>query len=178
MASHVALLRGINVGGRAKVPMAELRDIATSLCWQDVSTYLNSGNLFFTPPGSGPETELATQLTEALGARLRFAPPVLVRTKPELLRAARFCREAFPDAPDKATAIAFLSDEPAQPADDLLDGIEEGHHGDGRSVALHFPKGQGQSRLDAARLERLLGVTVTVRGILTVEALAQRLDER
>jgi len=174
MASHVALLRGINVGGRAKVPMAELRDIATSLGWQDVATYLNSGNLLFTPPASVPETELATKLTEALGARLGFAPPVLVRTTPELVRAARFCREVFPDAPDKATAIAFLSDEPAQAADDLLVRIEEDHHGCERAVALHFPKGQGQSRLDAARLERLLGVAVTIRGILTVEGLIQR----
>ena len=47
MASHVALLRGINVGGRNKVPMADLREVVTSLGHTGVSTYIQSGNVLF-----------------------------------------------------------------------------------------------------------------------------------
>ena len=50
MASHVALLRGINVGGKNKVPMAELREVVTSLGHTGVTTYIQSGNVLFTTP--------------------------------------------------------------------------------------------------------------------------------
>ena len=48
MRTHVALLRGINVGGRNKVPMADLRELMTSLGLTDVTTYIQSGNVVFT----------------------------------------------------------------------------------------------------------------------------------
>ena len=173
MNRYVALLRGINVGGNTRVPMADLRDIAGSLGWTEISTHLNSGNLSFSAKETD-EIELASQLTKALSDRLNVAPPTLVRTLPELQRAATFCRKAFPHEPEKQVAIAFLSEQPSTPIDDLLREEAEQHRGDERTVALFYPNGLGKSRLDAARLERLLGVTVTVRGILTVEALVER----
>lgn len=175
MNRYVALLRGINVGGNAKVPMADLREIAESLGWTAISTHLNTGNLFFSTDETD-EVELASQVTNAISVRLHVAPPALVRTLPELQRAAIFCRESFPHAPEKYMAIAFLSEQAPSPIDDLLAGEAEEHRGLERSVALYYPNGQGRSRLDAARLERLLGVTVTVRGILTAEALIERFD--
>ncbi len=51
MATHVALLRGINVGGRNKVPMAELREVVASLGHTGVTTYIQSGNVLFTTAG-------------------------------------------------------------------------------------------------------------------------------
>lgn len=48
MPTHVALLRGVNVGGRNKVPMADLRKVLTSLGYTDVATYVQSGNAVFT----------------------------------------------------------------------------------------------------------------------------------
>ena len=47
MASHVALLRGINVGGRNKVPMTDLREVVTSLGHTGVTTYIQTGNVLF-----------------------------------------------------------------------------------------------------------------------------------
>ncbi|MGI8483102.1 MAG: DUF1697 domain-containing protein [Thermomicrobiales bacterium] len=175
MNRYVALLRGINVGGNAKVPMADLREIAGSLGWTEISTHLNTGNLFFTTDETD-EVALGSQLTNAIADRMNFAPPTLVRTLTELQRAAAFCRKAFPHELDKQVAIAFLSERPSSPIDDLLQGEVEEHCGNERFVALFYPNGQGKSRLDAARLERLLGVTVTVRGILTVEALISRFE--
>ncbi len=174
MERYVALLRGINVGGHTRVPMAELREIATSLGWQDVSTHLNTGNLFFATDHDDDEIALASQLAEVISARLHVAPPILIRTRPELDAAATCCRESFPGAPERNLVIAFLSTHPEGEIDDLLRDETEEHHGFERGVALFYPSGQGKSRLDAARLERLLGVTATVRGLLTVEALVKR----
>ena len=54
MATHVALLRGINVGGRNKVAMADLREVVAELGHADVSTYIQSGNVLFSPdPADG-----------------------------------------------------------------------------------------------------------------------------
>src|SRR5579859_7979792 len=52
MPTHVALLRGINVGGGGKIAMADLRELVSSLGHADVATYIQSGNLVFTPPHS------------------------------------------------------------------------------------------------------------------------------
>lgn len=60
MTTYAALLRGINVGGHRKIPMADLRELLKALGWTDVRTYLQSGNAVFTTPyptpgpGSGP----------------------------------------------------------------------------------------------------------------------------
>ena len=51
MATHVALLRGINLGGRKKVAMADLRELMASLGHTDVATYIQSGNVVFSTDG-------------------------------------------------------------------------------------------------------------------------------
>ena len=68
MASHVALLRGINVGGRNKVPMTDLREVVTSLGHTGVTTYIQSGNVLFS--AADPDTaKLAAALESAIGER-------------------------------------------------------------------------------------------------------------
>ena len=61
MASHVALLRGINLGGRNKIAMADLREVVTSLGHTGVTTYIQSGNVLFTAAERG-NAELAAEL--------------------------------------------------------------------------------------------------------------------
>src|SRR6204780_5657340 len=68
MATHVALLRGINVGGRNKGPMADLREVVTSLGHTGVTTYIQSGNVFFTTDGTS-SGELAAALESAITDR-------------------------------------------------------------------------------------------------------------
>jgi uncharacterized protein (DUF1697 family) len=68
MASHVALLRGINVGGRNKVPMAELREVVASLGHAGVSTYIQSGNVLFST-GETDTGQLAAALEAAISER-------------------------------------------------------------------------------------------------------------
>ncbi len=83
----VAVLRGINVGGHRKLPMAELRALATELGLQNVETYVQSGNLVFDGPGTG----VSERLTGAIRDRYGFAVPVIVRTGRELAAIVADC---------------------------------------------------------------------------------------
>ena len=67
MLTHVALLRGINVGGRNRVAMAELRSVVTSLAHTDVATYIQSGNVIFDTRGRAPK--IATAITAEIEKR-------------------------------------------------------------------------------------------------------------
>src|SRR2546430_15096123 len=81
MATHVALLRGINVGGNNKVPMAELREVVGSLGHTGVSTYIQSGNVLFTARAGAPALAagLEKAIEQAFGLQLRVV--VLSRTE-------------------------------------------------------------------------------------------------
>ena len=74
----VALLRGINVGGNKKVPMAELRALGEKLGWRQVATYIQSGNVVFAGGGGAAAAERA--LEQAIEKRFGFPVPVVVRT--------------------------------------------------------------------------------------------------
>ena len=77
MARHIALLRGINVGGHRKVPMAELREMAAELGLADVRTYVASGNLVFdSADGAG----LEARLEQAIRQRFGFPVDVVLRS--------------------------------------------------------------------------------------------------
>ena len=81
MATHVALLRGINLGGRNKVAMTDLRALVAELGHAEVSTYIQSGNVLFSPgPGAGDAeaAALAGAMAEAITAKLGVSAPVVV----------------------------------------------------------------------------------------------------
>src|SRR5216684_3414393 len=85
MATHVALLRGINLAGKNKVAMADLREVIADLGHADVSTYIQSGNVLFNAdPGDADTAALAAAITEAVSARLGATAPVIVVSLNEL----------------------------------------------------------------------------------------------
>src|SRR4029077_19468017 len=83
MASHVALLRGINVGGRNKVPMADLREVVASLGHTGVSTYIQSGNVLFST-AEEDTAKLAAALESAIEERFGIWSSVVVLSRDEL----------------------------------------------------------------------------------------------
>jgi uncharacterized protein (DUF1697 family) len=86
-ATHVALLRGINVGTAKRVAMADLRDLMTGLGFRDVRTLLNSGNVVFTAqPRSGDPTK---RIEKEIERRMGFASRVTVLTAAEFDVAVR-----------------------------------------------------------------------------------------
>lgn len=173
----MALVRGINVGPTTRVPMADLRKIAEGLGLADVATVLNSGNLLFSPgtfpPGTGM-SRLADALEAAIAADAGFAPPVLVRSVGDVADVARAARAEFPDAEGKSLVGIFLSSTPGADIDTAFAEFpEQVRRAGDDALVIHYVHGQAQSKLDAARLERILGVdTATARNINTIERLA------
>jgi uncharacterized protein (DUF1697 family) len=82
MKTYIALLRGINVGGHKKVPMAELRDVLSKAGLQNVQTYIQSGNVVF--QSSEIVKELESKIQKGIMAHFGFEVPVIVKTNAEL----------------------------------------------------------------------------------------------
>lgn len=163
---HVALLRGINVGGHGKLPMADLRTMLTDLGASDVQTCIQSGNAVFRGDVTGDA------LSDAIAARHGFRPAVLVLTA-ERLTAARNANP-FPDATATPKALhLFFPAKAVVPDIAALDAAcapgERWAQAEG-AIFLHAPGGLSASRL-APRLERLLATPVTARNWATVTRL-------
>jgi uncharacterized protein (DUF1697 family) len=186
MPTHVALLRGINVGGNNKVPMADLRDVVTSLGHTGVSTYIQSGNVLFTAhEGAAPADALAADLERAIeqafGLRLR----VIVLSRAELAQVISDNPYRAEPNPKYVHAMFF----PAEPGQEMRESVaaaerqaaEKGGRDEatvvGRTLFLHTPDGYGRSEL-AVRLGRSggAGTTGTARNWATVTKLLALCD--
>jgi uncharacterized protein (DUF1697 family) len=156
MATHVALLRGINVGGNNKVPMAELRKAVTSLGHAGVTTYIQSGNVVFST-GETDTTALAEGLERAIEAAFGLQVRVVVFSREELAQVMR--DNPYADEPNpRAVHAVFLSATPgpevAQGVADARRRAEQKQPGTrdtaqviGRAIFLHTPDGFGRSEL-------------------------------
>jgi uncharacterized protein (DUF1697 family) len=155
MPTHVALLRGINVGGHKRVAMADLRRVVESLGHTDVATYIQSGNVVFTaadPAARGEE--LAAELEKAIAGELGVTCRVTVRNSAELAEVEAV--NPFADEPNpKLVHAFFLLDEPApETAAFVADAQAKAAGRDearivGRTLYLHTPDGFGRSELAA-----------------------------
>ena len=83
MRTFVALLRGVNVGGAKRVPMADFRKLLAGLGYSEVATLLNSGNAVFRGE-AGPTREHAARIAAAIARKLKVEVPVIVKTGREL----------------------------------------------------------------------------------------------
>ena len=168
----VALLRGINVGGKTKVPMAALRDVCESVGCEDVATYIQSGNVVLTSKLAADKLQGA--LEAAIAEEFGFSPAVMIRTAKEMATVLR--RNPYPDADDKAVHVGFLHAAPGASTKRCLAAIDCGPEQltvVGRDVYLHLPNGMGRAALPV-QMERCLRPTpITVRSWRTVTKLAE-----
>ena len=163
MPTYVALIRGINVGGRNKVAMADLRSVVASIGHTDVSTYIQSGNVIFTASDKDT-TALATALEKAIANELDVRPRVVVLSRDELAKVVD--ANPYPDEPNPRLVHAiFLTDAPSAEQKKAVAAAEqkvrEKGNTDtatfvGRTLFLHTPGGFGTSEL-AAILSRSSG---------------------
>jgi uncharacterized protein (DUF1697 family) len=166
MPTHVALLRGINVGGNKKVAMSDLRDVVASLGHTDVSTYIQSGNVLFTArqgaalASAALAADLERAIEQAFGLRVR----VVVLSRAELAQVISDNPYRAEPNPKYVHAM-FFPDEPGQQARESVaaaerQAAEKGGRDEatvvGRTLFLHTPDGYGRSEL-AARLARAGG---------------------
>jgi len=162
MASHVALLRGINVGGRNKVPMAELREVVTALGHTGVTTYIQSGNVLFTTADTDT-AKLAAALETAIEDRFGLWSSVVVLSRDEL--AEVLAANPYSDEPNpRLVHVVFRNAEPPPEVRDRIEaavkaaaakGSRDTAHSAGRALYLHTPDGFGRSEL-AQNLMRIM----------------------
>jgi len=173
----VALLRGINVGGNKRVPMAELRTLATGLGWRKVGTFIQSGNLVFVSSGSSAALEAA--LEAALARHFGFSVEVIVRGASAW--AGYAAGTPFPDAAAARPHRMLLGLSKLPPKPDAAERLRAyAKAGERIQVAddaiwIDFADGIGTSKLSPAVLDRAVGSTVTARNWTTVQKLAELL---
>jgi uncharacterized protein (DUF1697 family) len=176
MARQIALLRGVNVGGSRRVPMAELRELLTGLGHEDVATYLQSGNVVLTSDLAPErlERELETAIVEGMGVD----PLVVVRTRDELADVV----DGNPlgeVAEPKRFQVSFLS---AAPDPEVVRALEAADVAPervavrGREIYAWHPDGVQSSPLAKLLTDRKLGVTATARNWNTVTKLLELAD--
>jgi uncharacterized protein (DUF1697 family) len=186
MPTHVALLRGINLGAHKRVAMGELRAVVASLGYTDVATYVQSGNVVFTAQETDTAA-LAAALEQAIAESLGVQTPVVVLSRGELAQVVR--DNPFPQEPDpKRVHAVFLTGDPAPGTAERVAAAQEqaARKGGrdaarliGRTLYLHTPDGFGRSDL-AATLTRAgstaIGGTGTARNWSTVTKLLAMCD--
>ena len=174
----MALLRGINVGGRNKVAIADLRNALEASGYGDVSTYIQSGNVLFA--ASRPRAELERHVERVLEARFGFPIVVVVRSHSQLRRIVEHAPDGFGAEPgtyhsDVVFLKAPLTAKQAMRVVELRDGVDEAWPGNG---VVYF------ARLSAERTKSKMGKIVgtpeyqqmTIRSWTTTQKLAGLLD--
>src|SRR5262249_24542155 len=159
---HIALLRGINVGGRNKVAMADLRDVMAGLGHTGVSTYIQSGNVLFTSDEADTEA-LGQALEEAIASKLGVRPSVIVLCGEDRARVVRDNPYAGEPNPKAVHAVFFRGPVPPGTAEAIEAGrqraAERGSDRDtarivGTTMFVHTPDGFGRSELARYLLAR------------------------
>ncbi len=177
--TYIALLRGINVGGKNKLPMSKLVDILQQLHCRDVKTYIQSGNAIFRS-NVEQAANLANEIGNTIQQRYGFHPKVLLLSWSELEKAAAknpYCKAC---KSGKELHLFFLEEKPGKPDLKKLAALQNDSEQftlTDRVFYLYTPQGIGRSKL-AAGVEKALGVAVTARNwnsICKMLELAQQL---
>lgn len=172
MSRHVLLLRGVNVGGRRKLPMANLRRALTQGGFDDVETYLQSGNAVVS--SDLPANAVARRAEELIAGLGQDGVRVLVRSAEELKGVIDGCPFASGDT--SSLYVTFLAEGP-DPA--LLAGVPEDASPSDRwsagerVVYLDCRGGYGRTKLNNAFWERRLKAVATARNWRTVGKLLE-----
>ncbi len=161
---YIALLRGVNVGGKNKLPMKELVVLLEASGFGNVKTYIQSGNIIL----SNKQTDqfvLSEKIKQLIFEQYNFAPNVLVLSLDEIEQAAK--DNPFEKAQQQPNLLHlfFLEQFPTNPDFKRVDEIKlasENYLLKGKIFYLHTPEGFGRSKL-AMRAEKLLGVNCTAR---------------
>jgi len=173
MPTYIVLLRGINVGGSNKLPMHELVTALEAGGFEEVRTYIQSGNAVVRTAHEIPD-DAAEQISRSIEKSRGFAPHVLVLSARDLERA--ISGNPYPTEAGKALHFYFLDGVlAAKAAVDRLEELKAASESftlHGRVLYLHASDGIARSKL-AASVERLLGVPATARNWNTVARLAE-----
>ncbi|MEV3902368.1 DUF1697 domain-containing protein [Mycobacterium sp. NPDC050551] len=179
MTRYVALLRGINVGGRNKISMADLRSVFESLEFEDVTTYIQSGNVLFS--SDAPRASLESSIEGMLEARLGIPLVVVVRSHRQLRAVVHRAPSGFGEQPDTYHSDVVFLKPPLTAAQamrivDVRDGVDQAWPGSG---AVYFAR--LSARRTESRMSRIVGKPeyqkMTIRSWSTTTKLLALLDQ-
>lgn len=165
--TRIVFLRAINVGGTAKLPMADLREIATQLGATNVRSYIQSGNLICDVSGSADAFDRALEV--AIENGFGFFHEAISRSPAEI-RAA-LDAHPFDVFEPKFSYITFLAE---PPTDEAIARAQEIETGDdvwtvtGDDMHIRYAEGAGRAQMSAAKIGKVLGVPGTARNLNTV----------
>jgi uncharacterized protein (DUF1697 family) len=176
MKTYIAMLRGINVSGRKSIRMADLKSHLEALGWEDVRTYVQSGNLIFKTTETDPG-HLATLIQQKLQVEYGFEVPTMVIEPGDLRQIIN--KNPFPR--DPATVrdrlyVTFLFDTPREELISMITKpaqIDEHFILGGNIIYLYYPGGYGRARMDNNAFEKALQVKATTRNWKTVNKLLE-----
>jgi len=169
MQTYIALFRGINVGGRNSIKMADLRSLLNDLGLENVNSYIQSGNVVFRSDEVN-SSELSKKITAEIAAGYGFEPKVLIMagSKYKLIMESNPFPEAVSD--DRRLHIFFLTDNSDNPDIERIEDVKkdnEQYKLTDDAFYLYAPDGIGRSKL-VSKLDKLLGVPTTGRNWRTI----------
>jgi len=166
MKTFIALFRGINVGGKNKIIMKELKLLMEACGYENIRTYIQSGNAVF-----DSQTQPDDKIVELIDEQYGFRPHLMILTEIDLEQA--IANNPYPDAEGKTCHFYFCKSCPEAVDDtklELLRSDSEEYTLADTIFYLHAPDGISRSKL-AANVEKCLGVPCTARNLNTVRKL-------
>ena len=178
MKTYIALLRGINVGGRNSLPMKALAALLEDLGCMNIKTYIQSGNVVL-QSAQRSVAQLSEAISTEINERHNFNPLILILQAQDLQRAVAM--NPFPDAESdpKSLHLGFLGSLASNPDLKKLQRLKadsEQFQLIGKVFYLHAPDGVGRSQL-AAKAEKSIGVSMTSRNWRTVGKIVEMVEE-
>lgn len=173
MTIWIALMRGVNVGGSGKLPMAAFRQMLAGMGFEMVRTYIQSGNAVFRAQAPSAMA-LGEAISEAVEREFGFRRKCHVIDHETLERALADCPFKVEEGQGRAVHFVFMDPAPSQLDGAVLDALaakDEDWAVRGDVLYLFTPAGLGNSKL-AAGYEKVLDTDVTARNLNTVRALA------
>ena len=178
MHTYISILRGINVSGQKKIKMADLQKLFESLGFENVATYIQSGNVVFNSKESAEN--IVQRVEEKILDQYGWEVPVIVRDKDELkkiLESNPFIKEGNDD--DKLY-VTFLGQKPTTESLKKLDEVDyspEEFVLVGIDIYFYAPNGYGHAKMNNNFFENKLKITATTRNWKTVNKLVEIADE-
>ena len=175
MNKYISILRGINVSGQKKIKMTDLKALYESLDFQNVVTYIQSGNVIFDTLVDSMD-DLKITIEKAIEEKYKFHVPVEIRTNHEIENIIRNCPFGSVNLVENGTKVlvTFLSSEPQEVmASDIQKYVvaPEKLVVRGKEVYLHCPNGYGKTKLSNTFIEKKLKVEATTRNWKSVHKL-------
>ncbi|WP_158840892.1 DUF1697 domain-containing protein [Polaribacter sp. L3A8] len=163
MKKYIVLLRGINVSGKNKLPMAELRNLLNDLGFKNVQTYIQSGNIIL--ESDEGKSVICKKINEAIKNKFGFDVPVIARTVPQFKKA--IASYPFPTDNTKIVAFVFLNKKVYETKIDVIDIGKDQYLIDNDTVYIYCETGFSKTKLTNNLFERKLLVSATTRNYNT-----------